>query len=93
MENSEAKVKDIKQYKQVLANKLLDNNQERVLTPELACEANEVLTQQVKDEPKNTEAQAKLAKTVNVMNNLADDFIQKLKCSLWNHDTFCSLGF
>lgn len=77
LENSEAKVKDIKQYKQVLANKLLDNNQERVLTPELACEANEVLTQQVKDEPKNTEAQAKLAKTVNVMNNLADDFIQK----------------
>ena len=77
LENSEAKVKDIKQYKQVLANKLLDNNQERVLTPELACEANEVLTQQVKDEPKNTEAQAKLAKTINVMNNLADDFIQK----------------
>ena len=77
LENSEAKVKDIKQYKQVLANKLLDNNQERVLTPELACEANEVLTQQVKDEPKNMEAQAKLAKTINVMNNLADDFIQK----------------
>ncbi len=77
LENSEENVKDIKQYKQVLANKLLDNNQERVLTPELACEAHEVLTQQVKDEPKNTEAQAKLAKTVNVMNNLADDFIQK----------------
>ena len=77
LENSEANVKDTKQYKQVLANKLLDNNQERVLTPELACEANEVLTQQVKDEPKNTEAQAKLAKTINAMNNLADDFIQK----------------
>ena len=77
LENSEANVKDNKQYKQVLANKLLDNNQERVLTPELACEANEVLTQRVKDEPKNTEAQAKLAKTINAMNNLADDFIQK----------------
>ena len=77
LENSETKVKDTKKYKQVLANKLLDNNQERVLTPELACEAQEVLAQQVKDEPKNTEAQAKLTKTVNVMNNLADDFIQK----------------
>lgn len=77
LENSEENVKDTKKYKQVLANKLLDNNQERVLTPELACEAHEVLMQQVKDEPKNTEAQAKLAKTVNAMNNLADDFIQK----------------
>lgn len=77
LEKSEEKIKDTKNYRQVLAAKLLENNQEKTLTPELASESYEVMAQKLKDNPKDTDAQNKLNQTLNTMDGLTDDFIQK----------------
>ena len=77
LDNSEEKISDEKTYKCLLADKIINADEQNLLTPELACSALEILDTRLKEKPEDENIKRKHAAVLNTMDRLTDNFIRE----------------